>query len=70
MCVKTEESMLKKHIKAVSLLLAACLIAVMFMIVILTGNGVEGAGAVSEIMLLIFVALACIPVFLVHEKHD
>lgn len=62
--------MLRKHIKAVSILLAACLIAVMFMIVVLLGNGVEGAGMVSEIMLLIFVALACIPVFLVHEKHD
>ncbi len=62
--------MLRKHIKAVSILLAACLIAVMFMIVVLLGNGVDGAGMVSEIMLLIFVALACIPVFLVHEKHD
>ena len=59
-----------KHIKAVSLLLAVCLIAVMFMIVALLGNGVEGASAVSEIMLLIFVAIACVPVFLVHEKHD
>ena len=62
--------MLRKHIKAVSLLLAACLIAVMFMIVVLLGNGVEGTGAVSEVMLLIFVALACVPVFLAHEKHD
>lgn len=62
--------MLRKHIKAVSILLAACLIAVMFMIVVLLGNGVEGAGTVSEVMLLIFVALACVPVFLVHEKHD
>lgn len=62
--------MLRKHIKAVSLLLTACLIAVMFMIVALLGNSVEGVSAVSEIMLLIFVALACVPVFLVHEKHD
>ncbi|MCR5652333.1 MAG: hypothetical protein K6F88_00870 [Ruminococcus sp.] len=62
--------MLKKHIKAVSLLLAVCLIAVMFMIVVLLGNPVEGAGTVSEIMLLIFVAIACVPVFLVHEKHN
>ena len=62
--------MLRRHIKAVSLLLAVCLIAVMFMIVVLTGNGVEGAGTVSEIMLLIFGAAACVPVFLVHEKHD
>ena len=62
--------MLRKHIKAVSLLLAVCLIAVMFMIVALLGNGVEGASAVSEIMLLIFVAIACVPVFLVHEKYD
>lgn len=62
--------MLRKHIKAVSLLLAVCLIAVMFMIVALLSNGVEGASAVSEIMLLIFVAIACVPVFLVHEKHD
>ena len=62
--------MFRKHIKAVSLLLAVCLIAVMFMIVALLGNGVEGASAVSEIMLLIFVAIACVPVFLVHEKHD
>ena len=62
--------MLKKHIKAVSILLAASLIAVMFMIFALLGNSVEGAGPVSEIMLLIFVAIACVPVFLVHEKHD
>ena len=62
--------MLKKHIKAVSLLLAAWLIAVMFMIVVLLGNGVDGTGTVSALMLLIFVALACVPVFLAHEKHD
>ncbi len=62
--------MLKKHIKAASVLLAACLIAVMFMIFALLGNNTDGTWSVSEIMLLIFVALACIPVFLVHEKHD
>ena len=62
--------MLKKHIKAVSLLLAASLIAVMFMIVVLLGNGVDGTGTVSALMLLIFVALACVHVFLAHEKHD
>ena len=52
------------------LLLAASLIAVMFMIVVLLGNGVDGTGTVSALMLLIFVALACVPVFLAHEKHD
>ena len=40
------------------------------MIVVLLGNGVDGTGTVSALMLLIFVALACVPVFLAHEKHD
>ncbi len=62
--------MLKKHIKAVSLLLAASLIAVMFMIVVLLGNGVDGTGTVSALMLLIFAVIACVPVFIAHEKHD
>ena len=62
--------MLRKHTKAVSLLLAASLIAVMFMIVVLTGGNMSGAGAVTEVMLLLFVAIACVPVFLAHEKHN
>ena len=62
--------MLRKHTKAVSLLLAASLIAVMFMIVVLTGSNMSGAGAVTEVMLLLFVAIACVPVFLAHEKHN
>ena len=62
--------MLRKHTKAVSLLLAVSLIAVMFMIVVLTGGDMSGAGAVTEVMLLLFVAIACVPVFLVHEKHN
>ncbi len=62
--------MFQKHIKAVSLLLVLCLIAVMFTIVALLGNPLDGTSAVSEIMLLIFVALACVPVFIAHEKHD
>lgn len=62
--------MFQKHIKAVSLVLVLCLIAVMFTIVVLLGNGFDGTGTVSEIMLLIFVAVACVPVFIAHEKHD
>jgi uncharacterized membrane protein YhaH (DUF805 family) len=62
--------MFQKHIKAVSLVLVLCLIAVMFTIAALLGNGLDDTGTVSEIMLLIFVAAACVPVFLAHEKHD
>jgi hypothetical protein len=60
--------MLQKHIKAVSLLLAGCLIAVMFVIFALLGGGVDGT--VAEVMLLIFAAAACIPIYLAHDKHD
>lgn len=62
--------MLQKHIKAVSLVLVLCLIAVMYVIFALLGNNVGNGGAVAEIMLLIFVAAACVPVYLAHEKHD
>lgn len=69
MCVKTEEKlMFQKHIKAVSLVLVLCLIAAMFAIVAISGS--VAGGAVPEILLLLFVAAACIPVFLAHEKHD
>ncbi len=59
--------MFRKHIKAVSLVLVLCLIAVMFFIASLLGSGIANAGPV---MLLLFVAIACVPVFIAHEKHD
>ena len=58
--------MFQKHIKAVSLVLVLCLIAVMFFIAGI-GSGIANAGPV---MLLLFVAIACVPVFIAHEKHD
>ena len=61
--------MLQKHIKAVSLVLVLCLIAVMYVIFALLGDGV-GSGAAAEVMLLIFVTAAGVPVYLAHEKHD
>ncbi len=60
--------MFQKHIKAVSLVLVLCLIVAMFAIVAISGS--VAGGAVPEILLLLFVAAACIPVFLAHEKHD
>jgi hypothetical protein len=62
--------MLKKHIRALSLVLVLCLIAVMFTIMFLIGSIGSDAATVSEIMLLIFVSVACVPIFLAHEKHD
>lgn len=62
--------MFQKHIKAVSFVLVLCLIAVMFMIVALVGNSIDGANPASEVMLFIFVAVACVSVFAAHEKHD
>lgn len=62
--------MLQKHIKAVSLTLALCLIAVMFIIVAVAGDSVEGVSSASEVILLVFVAVACVPVFAAHEKHN
>ena len=63
--------MLQKHIKAVSLLLALCLVAVMFMIVALTGYvNLDGSNPVSLLVLLLFVSVAAVPVFAAHEKHD
>ncbi len=59
--------MFQKHIKAVSLVLVLCLIAVMFFIASFLGGGIANA---SPLMLLLFVAVACVPVFLAHEKHD
>lgn len=59
--------MFQKHIKAVSLVLVLCLIAVMFFIASLLSGGIGGA---SPVMLLLFVAVACVPVYLAHEKHD
>jgi uncharacterized membrane protein YraQ (UPF0718 family) len=59
--------MFQKHIKAVSLVLVLCLIAVMFFIASFIGSGISNA---SPIMLLLFVAVACVPIFLAHEKHD
>ena len=68
MCVKTEEKlMFQKHVKAVSLVLVLCLIAAMFAFVAVSGSA---NGALPEILLLLFVAVACIPVFIAHEKHD
>lgn len=58
--------MFQKHIKAVSLVLVLCLIAVMFFIA-----GIVGAiGNASPVVLLLFVAVACVPIYLAHEKHD
>lgn len=63
--------MLQKHIKAVSLVLALCLIAVMFMIVAVTGFiELDAASPVASVTLLLFVVAACVPVFAAHEKHD
>ncbi len=59
--------MFQKHIKAVSCVLVLCLIAAMFFIAALTRSGIEGVGPV---MLLLFVAIACVPIYLAHEKHD
>lgn len=59
--------MFQKHIKAVSLVLVLCLIAVMFFIASFVTGGFSSA---SPIMLLLFVVVACVPVFLAHEKHD
>ena len=60
--------MLKRHIKAVSLLLVGCLIAVMFVIFALTGGGVNGT--IAEFLLLLFASAAAVPIYLAHEKHD
>lgn len=62
--------MFQKHIKAVSLSLVICLIAVMFAFVALSGDAVSAGGYMPEIALLGIVAIACIPVYLAHEKHD
>ncbi|MGN1131075.1 MAG: hypothetical protein ACI4RM_06235 [Ruminococcus sp.] len=63
--------MLQKHIKAVSLVLALCLVAVMFMIVALTGYvNMDASNPVSLLVLLLFVSVAAVPVFAAHEKHD
>ena len=63
--------MLQKHIKAVSLLLALCLVAVMFMIVSFTGYvNLDASNPVSLLVLLLFVSVAAVPVFAAHEKHD
>ena len=63
--------MLQKHIKAVSLLLALCLVAVMFMIAALTGYvNLDASNPVSLLVLLLFVSVAAVPVFAAHEKHD
>ena len=62
-----KKNMFQKHIKAVSLVLVLCLIAVMFFTANLLGSGIEGS---SPVVLLLFVAIACVPVFLAHEKHD
>ncbi|MEE3428051.1 MAG: hypothetical protein VZQ55_03640 [Ruminococcus sp.] len=59
--------MFQKHIKVVSLVLVLCLIAVMFIIASLLGSGIANA---SPVMLLLFVAIACVPIYLAHEKHD
>lgn len=59
--------MFQKHIKAVSLVLVLCLIAVMFFIASFIGIGITSTG---PLILLLFVAVACVPVFLAHEKHD
>ena len=48
--------MLQKHIKTVSILLALCLLAVMFMIVALTGYvNLDASNPVSLLVLLLFV---------------
>lgn len=62
--------MLQKHIKAVSLMLVLCLIAVMFTITAFVGNSIDGVNPASEIILLLFAAVACVSVFVAHEKHD
>lgn len=63
--------MLQKHIRAVSLVLTLCLIAVMFVIVAVMGStGYGAAGTVAEVVLLLFVAAAWVSVFAAHEKHD
>ena len=59
--------MFQKHIKAVSLVLVLCLIAVMFFIAGVISGGIGSAG---PLMLLLFVAVACVPIYLAHEKHD
>jgi hypothetical protein len=59
--------MFQKHIKAVSLVLVLCLIAVMFFIGSFIGIGITNAG---PLLLLLFVVVACVPVFLAHEQHD
>lgn len=63
--------MFQKHTKAVSLVLALCLVAVMFVIVAVTGLAEpRQASSVASVVLLLFVAVACVPVFAAHEKHD
>jgi hypothetical protein len=63
--------MLQKHIKAVSLVLALCLIAVMFVIVAVTGLiNLDASSPVAAVILLLFVVVASVPVFAAHEKHD
>ncbi len=63
--------MLHKHIKAVSLVLALCLIAVMFVIVVVTDSiELDAASPVASVTLLLFVVVACVPVFAAHEKHN
>ena len=63
--------MFGKHVKAASLVIAACLIAVMFFTVtILNGEMMDVASPISAIVLLVFVTAAIIPIFIAHEKHN
>lgn len=63
--------MLQKHIKAASITLALCFVAVMFMIVAVTGFiETETASTAAVVVLLIFALAACVTVFVAHEKHD
>lgn len=63
--------MFGKHIKAACLILAVCLIALMFFTVtIVNGGFAEANESVGEIVLLVFVAAAIVPVFIAHEKHN
>lgn len=62
--------MFTKHIKAVSLVLALCLIAVMFLLVALFNKNIDAASPISSAVLLLFVVAAGIPVFAAHQKHN
>ncbi len=62
--------MLGKHIKAVSLMLAICLIAVMFLLVMIFNGNVEVYSQSSAVILLLFVVAASVVIFAAHEKHN